>query len=146
MTTKAQKAEQEEAREELRAMLSPGDTLYTVLRHVSRSGMSRTIDVYRLTDNDPEWLSPRVATACGMPFDERREAIKIGGTGMDMGFAIIYELSHYLWPDGFGCAGKGRGRHTPPLCPSNDHANGDRNYRKGHHHHSGGYALRQRWM
>ena len=46
--TKAQQAERDEAREKLRKWLKPGDTVYTVLRHVSRSGMMRTIQVIHL--------------------------------------------------------------------------------------------------
>ncbi len=148
MATKAQQAEQEQAREALRAMISPGDTLYTVLRHVSQSGMSRSIDVYRMSNTehgpiDPEWLSRRIARACGFTFDERREAIKMGGAGQDMGYAIIHELGYFLWPDGFECVGEGDGYGS--RCPSNDHSNGDRNY-EPHHHSSAGYALHHRWI
>ena len=35
--------ERDEARERLLEMLRPGDTVHTILRHVSRSGMSRSI-------------------------------------------------------------------------------------------------------
>ena len=138
--TKAQKAEQATMREELRALLPPGTTLHTVLRHTSRSGMYRVIDVYRLHDGDRDWLSYRIAKACGMRFDEKREAIGIGGCGMDMGFAIVSELSAMLYPDGFACIGEG--------CPANDHSNGDRNYTVGHQHSKGAgcYAIRHRWL
>lgn len=36
--TKAEKAEREEYRQKLRGTLPPGSTVYTVLRHCSRSG------------------------------------------------------------------------------------------------------------
>lgn len=42
-------AEREEARTQLLKWLKPGDTVYTVLRHVSRSGMQREIGVVLLT-------------------------------------------------------------------------------------------------
>lgn len=48
------------------------------------------------------------------------DAVKMGGAGMDMGFALVHSLSYALFPDGFGCIGDG--------CPSNDHSNGDRDY------------------
>ena len=41
--TKAQKAERDQARETLRKYIKPGDTVWTILRHVSRSGMQRRI-------------------------------------------------------------------------------------------------------
>lgn len=131
------KQEQTEAREELRQMLPPGSRVYTTLRHVSRSGMLRTIDCHSITDNSPYWLSGMIARATGMGCDHKRQGIKMSGCGMDMGFALVYELSQVLYPSGFECIGE--------RCPSNDHSNGDRDF-SPHHHASGGYALRQRWL
>jgi len=127
----------QEAQEYLRKVLKPGDTVYTVLRHVSRSGMTRDIDCYAMIDNVPQWISYSVATACAMSFNSRRDAIRIGGCGMDMGFSIVYDLSRVLYRDAFKCIGEG--------CPANDHSNGDRDYTP-HRHSDGGYALRHRWM
>lgn len=127
----------QEAVERLREWIKPGDILYTSLKHVSRSGMMRWIGIYRMQDNQPIGITGLVALATGDSYDERREAVKIGGVGMDMGFALVYELSHILFPDGFDCIGD--------KCPSNDHFNGDRDY-TSHHHGSGGYALKQRWL
>lgn len=128
----------------LRETLKPGDTLHTVLRSVSRSGMSRVIDVYLLSCDDGKvekrWLSYWIAKACGFSFQDRRglpEGIKVGGCGMDMGFHVVYTLSRVIWPNGYECSGT--------TCRSNDHSNGDRNY-KPHHHNDGGYALRHEWL
>ena len=157
--TKAQQQEREEARERLREILKPGDTVWTVLRSMSRSGMSRSIDAYKLTaqpdgSTDRLWLSRLVARAGIGSWDNKREAVRMGGCGMDMGFALVYELSHALWPKGYGCTGE--------KCRSNDHSNGDRDYtphghRKAvhvpndpdalkHWHTDGGYALEHRWL
>ena len=149
MTKKALQAQQE-ARGHLRAILKPGDTIYTVLRHVSKSGMSRDIDLYLMSADGPLYLSGYAATALG----ERRapdQGIRVGGCGMDMGFHLVYNLSSALYPDGFLCIGKGEGH--PRLCPSNDHSNdwhdgppeGER-YAPTRRHTSGGYALRHRWI
>jgi hypothetical protein len=155
------KSDRADAIERLRADLNPGDTVHTVLRSVSRSGMSRSIDAYKIVDGDPHWLSYSVAKAGVGTWDDGREAVKMGGAGMDMGFALVYSLSCILFPDGFGCIGEG--------CPSNDHSNGDRDYTPHgqeltleayralaedaiasyyaqHWHQEGGYALRQRWI
>jgi hypothetical protein len=161
--TKAQEAERQEYIHTLRDELPPGSTLYTVLRHVSRSGMSRNIDVYLIDGGEPHWRSYRVASALGLPIAQ--DAVKVVGCGMDMGFHIVSNLSRVLYPNGFGCIGEG--------CPSNDHSNGDRDYREHvecpdetvrdahdfyretgrkckhaacHWHRSGDYAIRQRWM
>lgn len=135
--------ERDAAREQLRAMLPPGSTVHTVLRHVSRSGMSRSISLVVAQDGEPWDISYLVARATGQKMDPRYGGIRTNGTGMDMGFALVYGLGRTLYPNGHDCAGddgtyKGR-------CPSNDHSNGDRNY--GPHIHSdGGYALRQEWL
>lgn len=159
--TKAQAAEREEARERLRVLLKPGDTVHTVLRHESRSGMLRVVDLKHVGDDGSiEHIGCSAALAMGDTWDSQREGIKVTGCGMDMGFALVYNLGAVLWPEGFGCIGEG--------CPSNDHANGDRDYTPYKHphiphpdqlsgkpapetsprhwHRTGGYALRHRWL
>ena len=163
---KYSKSEIEESLTKLREWIKPGDTVYTVLRHVSRSGMSRNISVV-LIDGDA-MLHPNhaVARVTGSPLVRggMNDAIKMGGCGMDMGFALVYDLSARLWPNGYGCMGD--------KCNSNDHTNGDRSYEVGahakvpsglcptckhhgddctgdtasHHHGDGGYGLTQRWL
>jgi len=142
MTTEAQR-DRAEAIDRLRQYIDPGDTLYTVLRHRSASGMLRVIDVLKI-DNDPDRGRPNVyhlsyntARAIDMRTDNDRDGIRVSGAGMDMGYHIVYNLSRALWPDGFECIGD--------RCPSNDHTNGDRDYTP-HHHNDGGYALRHEWL
>ena len=137
--TKAQQAERQEAIEELRELIHPGDTLYTILQHRSSSGMYLAIDVYLIRDNVPLRLSWSVARATGLRYDERHEAVGISGCGRDMGFDVVHRLSRALFPDGFECIG------SEKRCPSNDHVNGDRNY-EPHMHSNGGYALRHKWI
>ena len=157
--TKAQIAEQAEAIERLRGWIKAGDTVYTVLRHKSASGMSRSIDLYGLTPDAARpgqiaksWYSYSVAAAGIGSWDDKHEAVRVSGAGMDMGFYLVYALSRVLNPGGFGCIGE--------RCPSNDHSNGDRDYtphdpaRTGmasdnpaaHWHSDGGYALRHEWV
>jgi hypothetical protein len=133
---KISKARQEECRERLQSLIKPGDTVYCVLRHVSRSGMMRVIDLHIIKDGEPVWIGRTVADFLGYSYKDN--GLRVTGCGMDMGFAVVYELSHKLFPDGFGCIGKN--------CPSNDHSNGDRDYTPGHPHTSGGYALKHRWI
>lgn len=113
--TKAKQSVRDEAIASLRETLKPGDTVHTVLRNVSRSGMSRDIDLYKIVDGETRWLSRLAAKACGFTFNEKRDCIKVGGCGMDMGFHLVYSLSRVLFHDQFECIGKG--------CPSNDHNN-----------------------
>ena len=136
----AKEREKAEAIAMLRKWLKPGDTVYTVLRHVSRSGMMRKIDLYKLGDDGPTFLTGYAATAMGYRWDTR-DGIIVGGCGMDMGFALVYNLSSTLFRGHFECIGEAEGNR----CPSNDHSNGDRNYAP-HMHSDGGYALRHRWL
>lgn len=113
------KSERDEAIERLRETLKPGDTVYTVLRHVSRSGMSRNISVHSIDpeSSEPLWLTYNVHLATGIPLDKSKEALRVGGCGMDMGFHVVYELSYVLYGSGFQCLGEGN------HCPSNYHSN-----------------------
>ena len=123
--------------EELKQLLKPGDEVYTDLKHVSRYGMERAISVKIIRNNQILDISYLTAIATDFKLHNKYEGIKIVGCGMDMGFAIVYDLSRVLYADTFECIGKS--------CPSNDHFNGDRNY-EPHIHSDGGYALRQRWL
>jgi hypothetical protein len=102
--------EAEAARSRLRELLPPGSTVYCVLRHVSRSGMSRAISFYAIVDGEPRWLSGYIARALIYeedgkplyPMSKRHESSNVvGGCGMDMGFAVVYDLSYALHGDGY---------------------------------------------
>src|SRR3990167_736484 len=125
----------QEARERVLQLVKPGDTIYTILRHVSRFGMQRVIDLIVLTEDGPRSITYQTSVLTGTPLSRDWYGVKVRGTGMDMGFAVVYDLSYQLFSQGFGCVGDG--------CPSNDHFNGDRDYTP-HPHKDGGYALRQR--
>lgn len=112
----------------LRDMLQPGDRVYTILKHVSRSGMQRSIDVYLLRDPYPIWISRAVALATDSRFDDQRNCAKVDGCGMDMGFALVYDLSRVLFPTGFKAPKPGR---------NGDMSGWDKD---------GGYALKQEWL
>ena len=137
MATKANQQQMATARAQLREILQPGDQVTTILRHVSASGMTRSISLVICSEGEPWDISYVVAQAMGEKIDNRYGGIRITGAGMDMGFHLVYNLGHALWPEGFDCAGE--------KCSSNDHYNGDRDYTP-HHHEDGGYALRHRWL
>lgn len=118
--TRAQRAERDEAITKLREWIKPGDTVYTVLDSVSRSGMSRTIRVVLMKADDngkPYMLHPNhaVATALGLRQAKRGDGLIVGGCGMDMGFHLVNNLSMVLYPE-YVCLGKGK-------CPSCYHVN-----------------------
>ena len=116
------KSEQQknEAIEELRAMLKPGDEVITILRHVSKSGMSRDISLFIIHNGQMRAITWNAAKALGYPLKDAcgSHAIRVGGCGMDMGFHLVYNLGRVLFPD-------------------RDDSGWDTD---------GGYALRQRWL
>ena len=156
MTTRRYtKDETREALNYLRSELTPGRAVYTKVTHVSRSGMSRSIECYlaqgrdNLTD-----ITWQVARATNARTDNTHGGIVMGGCGMDMGYALVYNLGRTIYPEGVPCTGS-RGYNpdtyetTPdtPRCQSNDHVN-DANipYSRDVIHRDGGYALNQIWM
>lgn len=142
--TKAARLEQDEERAEalktLREWLQPGDTVRTILRHVSRSGMQRAISLVATVDNEPFDITWLAARAMRDRIDQNHGGIVVGGCGMDMGFHLVYNLSRTLFPDGYACTGES--------CPGNDHSNPPHPARVAGSmtHGDGGYALRQRWL
>jgi hypothetical protein len=145
--TKQQQSERDEFIAKLRETLKPGDTLHTVLRGVSRSGMNRKIDVYLLKPGEngkveKQWLSYWIAKACGFTFDKKKECLSVNGCGMDMGHHVVYETARRVFSEGFPCIGEG--------CPANDHRNNPAGpagvWDRTRRHSDPGYALRQEWL
>ena len=112
---------------ELLKMLQPGSEIYTVLKHVSVSGMSREIQLLATENGHIRNISHLAAQVMGDKIGNH-DGIKKSGCGMDMGFALVYNLGRCLFPDGFKIDGRGR--------------NGD----TSGHDNDGGYALKQRWL
>lgn len=140
----AKEKDRQERIEKLREIVKPGDTVYTLLRHVSRSGMYRVISLYVMKDNAPVWLDGYAAPLLE-GYDERHEGCKAGGCGMDMGFHLVYNLSYALYPT-YPCQIKIRPNEYRP-CASPDHVNrGREEWESGDREHRDGYALKHQWM
>ena len=116
--------EKSESRQTLLEMLKPGDMVYTVLTHVARSGMMRHIALKIVRDGDICDITYHAARAMGGSI-AKDGGIRVSGCGMDMGFALVYDLGMTLWRNG------------------TDKPHGTRN---GEPDRDGGYALRQRWI
>lgn len=122
--------ERDEARAALLEMLQPGMTVYTILRHCSRSGMQREISLVIGCGDGARGrgsvchLDYR-ASQLGLGRIGRHGGIVVPGCGMDMGFHLVYNLGRRLWPDG----------------TSEPHGK-----RNGQPDSDGGYALRHEWL
>lgn len=150
----ATKTQQTEAIETLRGIISAGDRVYTVLRHRSSSGMTRWLDLYVMKNNEPRCITWLASKALEWTYDPKRDAVKVSGCGMDMGFHAVYCLGRRLFPEGFGIEGEDAlGRKVRPLTPAKAAKAVEKGFRfYGRNGDStgwdrdGGYALRQEWM
>lgn len=117
MTTQTERTEREQhARTMLLKMLKPGDTVYTVLRHVSKSGMQRRIDCYTIgEDRRLQYLSGYMEALGLGKRGKKDQGLVVNGCGMDMGFHLVNSLSITLF------------------CP-------------GKYTHEGAYALKHEWI
>lgn len=104
MATK-QETERTEAIAKLQEILKPGDTLHTILRHVSSSGMSRIISVVHTSpDGDIQnldYLISQLGVYKRTPLRAKHDGLKVGGAGMDMGFAVVYDVAQAVFQDGY---------------------------------------------
>ena len=95
----------EEAIKILKEEIKKGDTLWTQLNHVSRSGMMRHISVRQIKKDYPLDWTRLVSSALDWKQGKNRlgndNGIKVGGCGMDMGFHLVYTLSSVLYDDGY---------------------------------------------
>ena len=100
MTTTINKEDQGYAIERLTDhYLAPNDRVYTLIRHVSSSGMSRDISLFVAQGGEIIDITYYAAHAIGWRLVERngRRAIRAQGAGMDMGFHLVYTLSSVLY-------------------------------------------------
>lgn len=149
---KVSKKEHAEALAQLREWIKPGDTVYTILRHVSSSGMSREIGIVVFKDGHPLHPNWSVSRVTGYR-QGKRDGVIVGGCGMDMGFAVVYDLSYKLFPDGFGLEGERDGEKRRPATREEAAqmvAEGwkfyGRNGDTSGWDTDGGYALHHRWL
>ncbi len=91
-----QRASQAQAIEDLKLWLPFGAEIYTLVKSVSKTGMSRQISLYVVQEGSIKEIDYFVARALDRP---RGKGVRITGCGMDMGFALVYELGRALYPD-----------------------------------------------
>lgn len=133
--TKKQQAELERVNvfEQLSEICKPGTTIYTILRHVSRSGMCRHITFHIIRDNYVQNITYWVGAVLGLR-QHKDGGLIVGGCGMDMGYHVVNSLSYALHgykPHGhFVCLAHEDGR---PFTPT------ETEYRPG-------YSLKHQWL
>jgi hypothetical protein len=129
--TEAEKAEKVKWTKELRRTCPPGTRVYTVLQHVSRSGMMRAISCYVVKGREIVNITFQVGKV--LEYRHHKDGgLKVGGCGMDMGFHLVNSLSYAL----HGMESKGKGASEEYFS---DREANRKNYRAG-------YSLRQMWL
>ena len=102
--TKKQEAEQDKqsAKDFLRKVFANQETptAWTILKNVSASGMSRDMKVctnYEGRVVDITWYVAKASTVGQLKERNGQRVVRVGGTGMDMGFHLVYSLSLALY-------------------------------------------------
>jgi hypothetical protein len=94
---------QEEAKARILELLDTGaerPTIYTILRKVSSSGMSRQISLKVIKEGVLYDITYSAAILLDLPLVEGfNRAVRVNGCGMDMGFDLVYGISSRLFAD-----------------------------------------------
>ncbi len=95
--------ERQEAIATLLGLLKPNDIVYTDIKSVSSSGMSRQIACYIAYNNEGKArireITGFVSKVCDLKIGSKGGLV-VGGCGMDMAFSVVYNLGRTLWPNG----------------------------------------------
>jgi hypothetical protein len=103
--TISKRAQAQQEKEEARAYLlsimekQATPTLYTNLKHVSSSGMSRDMKVLAVVEGqivDVTWYVGKLDISTVKERNGQR-VLRVGGCGMDMGFHVVYSVSAVLY-------------------------------------------------
>lgn len=90
----------DEKKRELAEILTPGTVVYTVLRQVSRTGLTRRLSCLVVQDGAIRDITDLVAAVTPFSLD-RSGFLVVRGVGMDMGFHVVYELASVLFGNGY---------------------------------------------
>lgn len=151
---KYSKAQIAESHAQLRKWLKPGDTVHTIVDHVARSGMRRSIRVLILRDGEALHPNHAVSVVLGLSRAKRGDGMIVGGCGMDMGFHIVHSLGYALFgPEAEHGTGKAANALRRAILKADRHyftqggAKAPNPNKPGREWFGGaGYALKHRWL
>ena len=72
-------------------------TVYAILRHVSKSRMTRVIDFFVIRNGVPVRISWAMSKALRMPYCLERDGLIVKGYGMDMAHHVVHNLARCLY-------------------------------------------------
>ena len=121
---------EDNAMRQLRKFCKPGTTVYTVLHHVSKSGMTRDIGLCVVHKGEIVTISGYVARVLGYKHSDNG-GVRTGGCGMDMGFHLVHSLSYAIHGH--------KDKNVPEEAKSRPFKATRKAYRSG-------YSLEHRWL
>jgi len=102
---KPTETEKQEAIAKLRKLAPKGTTIYGIVREVSSSGMSRTIDFYVLkrtrSSVEPVWITPWFRYLTGWRPEKHDRGLVVRGAGMDMILHAVSSVAHTVHGDDY---------------------------------------------
>ena len=78
------------------AKLPKETVIYTIVHHVSSSGMFRHIEMFRIEDDQKIPIRFLTEEFFNYHINRKTDFYGVGGCGMDMGFAIVHSLSYLV--------------------------------------------------
>jgi hypothetical protein len=115
----------------LKKLFARNTKVYTSIKRVSSTGMSRHISVYVARKEQIINITWHVGNITEYKRNNDTGGLVVGGCGMDMGFHLIYSLSRCLYPKGFKLP------KSQKYGRNGDTSGFDKD---------GGYRLKQEWM
>jgi predicted hydrolase (HD superfamily) len=85
-----------EAEDNLNIMLDRHQTIYCIIRHVARSGMTRHISFFIIKDNEPWFLDGKISDYLDYKRNKDYSGLVVHGCGMDMAFSVVHHLQEQM--------------------------------------------------
>lgn len=89
--------------EDTRKLCPPESTIYSIIRHVSASGMRRRIDFYVVRNEELVRISWHIARILGYSQYKYTTALVVDGCGMDMAYHVVHSLSYAIHGYDYRC-------------------------------------------
>jgi hypothetical protein len=86
--------------QKLREVITPGATIYVVLRRKNQLGTCRWLEFYHVHEGELKRITLDVALAIQCEYCHDQYALKVTGSGLDGGFASVDNLGDALFGTG----------------------------------------------
>ena len=94
------KVHRDTAIQKLREVVTPGSTIYVVLRRKNPLGTCRWLEFYHVRDGELKRITWDVALAVDGEYCREHDALKVTGAGLDVGYASVESLGQALLGSG----------------------------------------------